>query len=218
MLFSASNRKGGTLLFLFSILSSLLLFSSQSGTALGAPVSDFGGFEILDARDNHIPNKEEVEKLIQDGSDFSKYAKGGKPKKDEATFFTGQDRKTITKLREWAHSQGLTTVRDIWKSDNFFQQKQYKNVDDATFRKFQEAFSKYYAELTEGKAYLIFPHDQKPKTTGVFWSIELEEIINKGQVDEIIWLDQNKMDDKDYKKNDETTVYWKKGDKKPDGA
>ncbi|EFY95528.1 hypothetical protein X797_008212 [Metarhizium robertsii] len=219
MMYSTSNRKGGVLLFLFSLLSSLLLFSSQSGTALGAPVSDLSNLELY-PRNKHIPNRNEVVELIRDGKDFHKYAKEGHPHKDKAAFFTGQNRQTIAKIRDWAKAekQGLTTVRDIWKSDNFYQQGQYKDIDAETFRDFQKAFSKYYAQQAKGKAYLIFPHDQTPKRDGIFWSVELDEIISHGKVDVIIWLDQNKIDDAKYHQDNEERIYWKKGERKPDGA
>ncbi|KID84777.1 hypothetical protein MGU_07927 [Metarhizium guizhouense ARSEF 977] len=218
MMYSTSNRKGGVLLFLFSLLSSLLLFSSQSGTALGAPVSDLSGLELY-PRNKHIPDKNEVVELIRDGKDFHKYAKEGHPPKNKAAFFTGQNRQMIAKIRDWAKAkkQGLTTVRDIWKSDNFYQQGQYKDIDAETFRDFQKAFSRYYAQQAEGTAYLIFPHDQTPKRDGIFWSVELDEIISHGKVDMIIWLDQNKIADEKYHKDNEERIYWKKGEKKPDG-
>lgn len=217
MLFSASSRKGSFLFFLFSILSTLLLLSSQAPTALAAPVNDFG---TLVVRDKNIPDKAEVEKLIKPENlhDFSKYAKKGQPAKDKAIYFTGQDQKTINDIVRWANSQQLTSVRDLWKNVNFYQKGQYKGVDKDTFTNFQKAFSKYYAQLTEGKAYLIFPQDKKPSKTGIFYSVELEEIIKHGKVEEIIWIDQNKIHDKGYKWKDEKKSYWKKSEKKPDGA
>lgn len=218
MMFSTFSRKGGAFLFLFSLLSSLLLFSSQSGTALAAPVS---GFEILvDRGDKDIPSKEEVERLIKPENlhEFDKFAKDKLPGKDKSVFFTGQDKKNIKKIVEWAAKKELTAIRHMWKNDNFYNRGQYKDVDNDTFKKFQEAFSKYYAQKTEGKARLVFPHDKTPKKTGIFWSVELDEIIQHGKVDEIVWIDQGKIDKDDYKWEEEKKIYWKKGDKKPDGA
>ncbi|KAK2591880.1 hypothetical protein QQS21_010432 [Conoideocrella luteorostrata] len=220
MQFFDSSRKGGALFFLFSLLSSLLLLSSQSCTALAAPVNDFTA--VIARNDKNIPSKDEVEKLIKskDLKDFEKYAKKHEPGKDKAIFFTGQDGKTINKIVKWAtdKDRGLTSVRNIWKSANFYNKGQYKDVSDEDFKKFQKAFSKFYAHETKGKAYLIFPHDKKPAKSGIFWSVELDEIIDHKEVDEIIWLDQNKIDKDDYKWKDEKKIYWKKGEKKPDGA
>ncbi|ATY59644.1 hypothetical protein A9K55_002268 [Cordyceps militaris] len=209
MLFSASNRKGGALLFLFSLLSSLLLFSSQASTALAAPID---GFETLFIRDKDIPDKAEVEKLIKpenlDG--FSKYAKNNEPGKDKAIYFTGQGAQDIAKIVKAAQDHKLTSIRDIWKNPNFHTRGQYKEVDDATFREFQKAFSKFYASRSKGKAYLIFPHDKQPSKDGIFYSIELTEIIENKKVNKIVWIDQNKLTDKNYKWEDEKKIYWEK--------
>ncbi|OAR00767.1 hypothetical protein LLEC1_03996 [Akanthomyces lecanii] len=217
MLLSTSNCKGGALLFLFSLLSSLLLFSSQASTALAAPID---GFETLFVRDKDIPDKAEVEKLVKPENldDFSKYAKKNEPGKDKSVYFTGQSQQDIAKIVKAAQDHKLTSVRNIWKNANFYTRGQYKEVDDATFREFQKAFSRFYAKRTEGKAYLIFPHDKKPSKDGVFYSTELPEIIDNKKVDEIVWIDQNKLTDKDYKWEDEKKIYWKKGDEKPDPA
>lgn len=225
MFFSTASRKGSFLFFLFSLLSSLLLFSSETSTALAAPapvpvpIPDIDDGTLV-TRANNIPDKAEVEKLIKPENlhEFNKYAKKGQPPKDKAVYFTGQEQKIINSLVEWAGNQHLTTVRNMWKSDNFFQKGQYKDVDAGTFRSYQKAFSKYYAQLTEGKAYLVFPHDKKPSKSGIFWSVELEEIIKHGKVEEIVWIDQKKIDDKSYKWNEEKKTYWKKGEKKPEGA
>lgn len=210
MLYFASSRKGSFLFFLLSILSSLLLLSSQAPTALAHPVNDFG---TLVVRDNNIPDKAEVETLIkpQNLHDFSKYAKKGEPAKDKAIYFTGQRAQAINDIVRWANGQHLTSVRNIWKSANFYQRGQYKEVDDNTFRDFQKAFSRYYAELTDGKAYLIFPHNQEPSKSGIFYTVELQEIIKHNKVEEIVWIDQNRIHDKDYKWEDEKKTYWKKG-------
>ncbi|PYI34288.1 hypothetical protein BP00DRAFT_306762, partial [Aspergillus indologenus CBS 114.80] len=214
-----ANSNGNFLFFLFSILCSLLLFTSQTPTALAAPVSSIpsNNNNALDtlqlaARDKHIPTKAQVEELIQPAHlhEFSQYAKRNQPPKDKAIFFTGQPQKSINELVKWANGQHLTSVRDIWKNANFFQKGQYKEVDAATFTRFQQAFSKYYAQQTTGTAYLVFPHDKTPAKTGIFYSVELPEIIAHGKVDEIIWIDQDKIHDKGYDWKTETKVYWKK--------
>ncbi|QPG95293.1 hypothetical protein C2857_000024 [Epichloe festucae Fl1] len=218
MMFSSSGRKSGILVFLFSIFSTLLLFSLHSSTALAAPVESTEALIVTRAK--NIPNKEEVLHLIkpENLNDFSKWAKEGEPKKDKAIFFTGQGKKDINKIVSWAKDKKLTSVRQIWKSDNFCQKGEYKEVNDKDFEEFQKAFSKFYAEQSDGTAYLVFPHKSKPKKTGIFWSVELDAIIDKKKVNKIVWIDQNKISDKDYKWEKEEKMYWKKGDSKPDGA
>ncbi|RAH48592.1 uncharacterized protein BO95DRAFT_460849 [Aspergillus brunneoviolaceus CBS 621.78] len=92
------------------------------------------------------------------------------------SFFTGQPEKSINELVKWANGQHLTSVRDIWKNANFFQKGQYK-------------------DQTVGTAYLVFPHDKTPAMTGIFYSVELPEIITHGNV-EIVWIDKNKIHQK----------------------
>ncbi|KAG8413079.1 hypothetical protein J3459_015807 [Metarhizium acridum] len=119
----------------------------------------------------------------------------------------------------WLKTQSrLTIVRGIWRSEKFYQQSQYKDIDAATFRDLQKAPSKYYTQKAEGKAYLIFPHDQKSKKDGIFWNVKINKIISHGKVDKVIWVDQNKIGDGNDHKKDETRIYWKKGDEKPDCA
>ncbi|KAI1802495.1 hypothetical protein F4811DRAFT_572954 [Daldinia bambusicola] len=210
-----TRRGGSSFLFLFSFLGSILLLSWQASTALALPTDTFSQ---LDARAPTIPNKEQVEELIQDPSKFSSWAKLGEPKIDTAIFFTGQRNKDVNNIVRWANSVGLTSVRNIWNSDNFFQRGQYKDVDGETFKNFQKAFSTYYADQTKGTAYLVFPHGQTPKATGIFWSIELDRIIDNAKVGKIIWIDQSRIDDSSYDWKTEQQVYWEQGNDKPDGA
>ncbi|KAI0468345.1 hypothetical protein F4859DRAFT_491310 [Xylaria cf. heliscus] len=202
----------------FSILSSLLFLSWQSSTILAAPLDTGNTINILDVRANSIPNKDQVNELIADPSKFADWAKIGQPEIDTAIFFTGQGSKQINKIVSWANSVGLTSVRNIWNSANFYQQGQYKDVDAATFKNFQKAFSTYYADQTKGTAWLVFPHDSTPSASGIFWSIELNEIISESKVDQIVWVDQNRITDSSYDWKNEQTIYWQKGQDKPAGA
>ncbi|KAI0193869.1 hypothetical protein F4808DRAFT_475177 [Astrocystis sublimbata] len=205
----------------FSILSSILLFSWQSATVLAAPVvgpTTTDTVVQLEARANNIPNADQVQGLIDDPSKFSGWANIGEPQINKAVFFTGQKRQVIGMIRDWANGQGLTTVRDIWKDANFFQRGQYKGISDDTFKEFQKAFSKYYASQTKGTAWLVFPHDQTPSSGGIFWSVELDEIISQAKVDKIVWIDQNQITDSNYDWMNEGKVYWTKGSDKPAGA
>ncbi|GAW13588.1 hypothetical protein ANO14919_029750 [Xylariales sp. No.14919] len=202
----------------FSILSSLLFFSWQSSTILAAPLESRESTNILDVRANLIPTPDQVNELIEDPSKFADWAKIGEPQIDKAIFFTGQSSQKINQIVSWANSMGLTSVRNIWNSANFYQRGQYKGVDNDTFRNFQKAFSKYYADQTKGTAWLIFPQDSTPAASGIFWSVELDEIINEAKVDKIVWIDQNKITDSSYDWMNEQKLYWQKGEDKPAGA
>ncbi|KAI1119966.1 hypothetical protein F5Y10DRAFT_283661 [Nemania abortiva] len=202
----------------FSILSSLLLFSWQSSTVISAPFVPKDKIDTLDVRANLIPTPDQVNELIADPSKFADWAKIGEPQIDKAIFFTGQKSQQINQIVTWANNAGLTSVRNIWNSANFYQRGQYKGVDDTTFKNFQKAFSKYYADQTKGTAWLIFPQDQTPSASGIFWSIELDEIINEAKVDKIVWIDQNKITDSNYDWMNEQKIYWQKGQDKPAGA
>jgi hypothetical protein len=199
----------------FSIISSLLLLSWQSATGLAAPVEPASS--ALEVRaDKNIPTLDQVNELIEDPSKFSSWAKIGEPQINKAVFFTGQPQKTINQIVTWANGQGLTSVRNIWKSANFYQKGQYPGIADDTWRNFQKAFSTYYADQTKGTAYLIFPQSQTPKGDGIFYSIELDEIISEAKVDKIVWLDQDKALGPDgYDWANEQKVYWTKGEDKP---
>lgn len=214
-----SNNKGSFLFLLLSFLSSLLLFSSQIGTALAAPVnSDAAIYEHLDIRAGRdIPTAAEVQSLIDPKKNdlFAKFAKNGLPPRDKAVFFTGQDPKTIAKIQRAVKANGAVIIRDIWKSDNFSNRKEYKGTNDADFKKFQAAFSTFYARKTSGTAYLIFPHNQRPASNGVFYSVELNRLIEGKQVSQIIWIDQNRIDDANYKFHLERKTYWKSDQPKP---
>ncbi|KAJ3577076.1 hypothetical protein NPX13_g3492 [Xylaria arbuscula] len=202
----------------FSIVTSLLAFSWQSATVLAAPLDSGAGINALDARAPTIPNADEVRAIIDDSDQASSFAKIGEPQIDKAIFFTGQARQQINQIVTWANSVGLTSVRNIWNSANFYQRGQYKDIDDATFKDFQKAFSKYYADQTKGTAWLVFPQDQTPAQTGIFWSVELDEIISEAKVDKIVWIDQNRITDSTYDWANEQKLYWQKGDDKPAGA
>ncbi|TGJ81245.1 hypothetical protein E0Z10_g7528 [Xylaria hypoxylon] len=202
----------------FSILSSILLFSWQSSTILAAPLDSRDSINRLDVRVNLIPTPDQVNELIADPSKFADWAKIGEPQIDKAIFFTGQKSQQITQIVNWANGVGLTSVRNIWNSANFYQRGQYKGVDDATFKNFQKAFSTYYADQTKGTAWLVFPQDATPAASGIFWSIELDEIISESKVDKIVWVDQNKITDSTYDWMNEPTIYWQKGQDKPAGA
>ncbi|KND90008.1 hypothetical protein TOPH_05397 [Tolypocladium ophioglossoides CBS 100239] len=213
MLFSVSSRKG-CFLFLLSILSSLLL-SSQSCTALATPAGDFE--TVIVPHDRDVPTMEDVEQLVKPENvlKFERWASDGQPPKDKAVYYSGQKTQMTNKILNWAKNQGFTSIRDIWKSQNFRDRRQYKGIADDTWRKYQEIFSSFYAIRTEGKAYLIFPHGQKPKGKSIFWQFELTELINQNKVEQIVWINQNRLDDKTYKWQEEKTTYWKKGDPKP---
>ncbi|KAI1463481.1 uncharacterized protein F4812DRAFT_463581 [Daldinia caldariorum] len=208
-------REGSSFLFFFSFLSSILLLSWQASTALALPTDTSS---LVDVRALTIPNEEQVDELIQDPSKFSSWAKLGEPKVDTAIFFTGQSNKNINNIVIWANGVGLTSVRNIWNSDNFVHKGQYPKVSDAKFKDFQRAFSTYYADQTKGTAYLVFPHSQTPKADGIFWSIELERIIDNAKVGKIIWIDQSRIGDSNYDWKTEQKVYWQQGQEKPAGA
>lgn len=109
----------------FSIVTSLLAFSWQSATVLAAPLDSQGGIKALDARAPTIPNADEVRDIIEDSDKASSFAKIGEPQIDKAIFFTGQARQQINQIVSWANSVGLTSVRNIWNSANFYQRGQY---------------------------------------------------------------------------------------------
>ncbi|KAH9909844.1 hypothetical protein F4778DRAFT_775758 [Xylariomycetidae sp. FL2044] len=215
-------RESSSLLFVFSILNSVLLFSYESSNVVAHPLQHAENPSILDTRapTPNIPDPDQVNELIKDNGKFADYARTGEPREDKSIFFTGQTSSNINKIVAWANGVGLTSVRNIWKSANFYQKGQYDKVDADVFKKFQQGFSKYYATQTKGKAYLVFPHDQTPKSSGIFYSIELEEIIDGGKVDEIIWIDQTRVVPKDskYDWKTETKTYWKRGQSKPAGG
>ncbi|CEJ92132.1 hypothetical protein VHEMI07802 [[Torrubiella] hemipterigena] len=210
-----SPPRGG-LGFLISLL--LLLFSHAA--ALAVPSSSSGD-HCLASRGpkgpTTIPDKATLLKLIESthNDDFSKFAVANAPGANTAVYFTGQTQPNIKKIVNWAPTHGLTAVRKIWKNPCFHEKGQYDaSIDKATFTKYQEAFSRYYARHTSGTAYLVFPHDQTP-ASGIFYRVELPELIASGKVDKIVWVDQKKIGDPKYDPKTETKVYWKKGDPKP---
>jgi hypothetical protein len=198
----------------FSILSSLLFLSWQSSTILAAPLDS--GINTLNARANKIPTLDQVDDLIADPSKFADWAQAEQPVKDKAIFFTGQSGQNINKIVTWANNNGLTSVRNIWNDANFFRKGQYPGISDDKWKNFQKAFSTYYADQTKGTAWLVFPQDQTPSSTGIFYSVELTEIIAKAKVDKIVWIDQTKaLSGEDYDWMNEQKVYWTKGEGKP---
>lgn len=129
-------------------------------------------FGHLEARvEANVPTWDEAKKLIADISGFSAYTKKNKPAADTSVFFTCLSNQDCIKLGKWAATQKLTVVGQIWKNANLQSLGQYKvkgsdgkekKVDQAAFWEFQKAFSKYYATVSSGKAYLVFPHNDIP--------------------------------------------------------
>lgn len=161
---------------------SFALLSSVVCTALAGPVAlqkdsldirtsstDFGHLD--DRGKANVPTWDEAKKLITDISGFSAYTKKAKPAADTSVFFTCLSNADCNKLTKWVTVQKLTVVGQIWKNANFQSLGQYKvigsdgkskKVDSAEFYKFQKAFSEYYATVSSGKAYLVFPHSSTP--------------------------------------------------------
>lgn len=161
---------------------SFALLASLACTALAGPVAlqkdsldihtsstDFGHLD--DRAEANVPTWDEAKKLITDISGFSTYTKKGKPAADTSVFFTCLSNADCNKLTKWASTQKLTVVGQIWKNGNLQSLGQYKvedsdgkpkKVNPAEFYKFQKAFSEYYATVSSGKAYLVFPHSDMP--------------------------------------------------------
>lgn len=91
-------------------------------------------------------------------------------------------------------NKGLTHIGMIWKAgDSFLTQGSYRDVPQPVYNQLPRDASKFFANRTKGKkAYLVMPHSEHARKDSIFWSVELDELINGNQVDTIIWLDKDK--------------------------
>jgi len=212
---------------LSTCLSSLLLLSSPQTTALAAPVQPTAdaAFAHANIEKRALPSITEVEEIMVDFTKLDKFAKSGMPPKDTAVYFTSQtDANAMKDIKAWVEGKGLTHVGMIWKDVNLTFMKNYKilgvTVSASWFRPFQVAFSRYFASKTSGTAYLFMPRDPPAaaRASSIFYEHELQQMIDGGVVDKIIWLDQSRMNDATYDWAAETMTYWVKGEPKPNPA
>jgi hypothetical protein len=137
------------------------------------------------------------------------------PAPNRSIFFTGQDGTGTHNIKAWAAKVGFTSIGVVWTTGNDFLNGYNYEGTPEMIKEFCINFSRVYANRTSGTAYLIITPGVQPKSTSIFYTTELEILMNSGRVDKIIRLDLNP----DFTGPDNftsiTNVYWKKGDPKP---
>lgn len=141
----------------------LSLFASSvlaGPVAIQESIHTINDYTELDSRDNNIPTLAEAKELIKTPTGFSAYVKKGQPAKDKSIFFTCLSKKECSTLGTWAKKEGLVVVANTWKNQNLQSKGQYKGITNDEWGQYLVALSHYYASVSEGKAYLVFPHSE----------------------------------------------------------
>ena len=117
------------------------------------------------------------------------------PAKDTAMYFTGLKTRTdINGAKKYATDHGLVHV-GLSYPDGFTNPNQYDGTDDER-RKFQENFSRLYAQGTEGIAYLLIDDDKQPADDSIFQTVEFPEMRDGAKVSKILRFPKSNNDPK----------------------
>lgn len=150
---------------LVSIFTSFILSSFANGVLAGpvpveASIQNADAYTTIESRDSGIPTLAQAKELIKTPSGFSAYVKKGQPAKDTSVFFTCLSKKDCSALGKWAKEKGLVVVANTWKNPNLQSRGQYKGITNNEWGQFLVALSQYYASVSSGKAYLVFPRSE----------------------------------------------------------
>ncbi|EJT74734.1 hypothetical protein GGTG_08572 [Gaeumannomyces tritici R3-111a-1] len=168
------------------------------------------------------PSGGELTAIKADVQRLAPYSKPNQPPADKSVFFTGTGgAQKSNQIKAAIKKEGLTHLGMIWKEqDNFLVRKNYRAESQPAFDQLIRDISKFFANRTKGKrAYLVMSHRAQAARNSIFWSVELDELINGNHIDTIVWLDTDKvLTDPTYDWNAETEVYWQRGKPKPPGV
>ena len=124
------------------------------------------------------------------------------PDKDKAMYFTGlKTRKDINAAKKYATDHGLTHVGLSYPT-SFTDPGQYDGSDDDR-RKFQENFSRVYAEGTTGIAYLLIDDGKQPADDSIFQTVEFPAMRDGAKVTKILRFSKDESNPENSEKQ-----YW----------
>ncbi|KAJ3541998.1 hypothetical protein NM208_g4332 [Fusarium decemcellulare] len=150
---------------------------------------------------------------LPDYNEMLRHRRSGAPARDTAVFFTHHNtEQEWFDIEKWAIQKGLTHARAIWDIEGYADKNNYEDQGFYRESQFWTDFSKIYAQFSSGTVYLVMRYEYKPRFDSIFYSVELTELIDGGNVDRIIWIDGANLPDDP---RSITKTYWQRGERLP---
>ena len=117
----------------------------------------------------------------------------GQPVPDHALFVAGMPRDYFDFIEWYAKVYGLSWIisPNVWKSD-FIKRGRYRGTENEE-KAFQSNYAWAFAARAKGRVFLMMPFDTAPSEDGIFWKSQWPALEKGGKVNQVIWLDGNRV-------------------------